>query len=192
MNANGQRYLSLLLVITGAIGLLAASILIVERIILLEDPNYVPMCSFGEVLDCGSVMTTPQAKAFGFPNAIIGIIGFSVVLTIGMAGMAGAVFRQWFWSGLQFGVIFALVFIHWLMYETLFEIRALCLYCMVVWAVTFPLFWYVTLRNLGAFDDPEVEEPGLLTDTAIARYHWVVPVVWYVVVSAIVINTFWL
>ena len=62
----------------------------------------------------------------------------------------------------------------------------------VVWAVTGPLFWYVTLRNLGAFDDPETEEPGLLTDTSIARYHWVVPAIWYIAVTALVVNTFYM
>lgn len=190
MNAN--RNFSLLMVIAGAIGLLASSTLLVERIHLLEDPSYVPMCNFGDVLDCGSVMTTAQASAFGFPNVIIGIVSFAVVLTIGMAGLAGATFKNWFWTGLQLGVIFAIVFIHWLMYQTLFNIRALCMYCMIVWAVTGPLFWYVTIRNLGAFDDPEEEEPGLLAGTALAKYHWAVPLVWYVVVTAMVVNVFWM
>lgn len=190
MSAN--RNLSLLFVIAGVIGTLAASMLLVERIELLSDPTYVPMCTFGETLNCGSVMESDQAKIFGFPNAIIGIVSFSVVLTIGMAGLAGATFKQWFWSGLQLGVIFAMVFIHWLMYQTMFEIRALCLYCMIVWAVTGPLFWYVTIRNLGAFDDPDTDEPGLLTDTALARYHWAVPLVWYVAVTALVLNTFYI
>lgn len=186
------RNLSLLLVITGIIGVLAASTLIVERIHLLEDPNYVPMCNLSDVLDCGSVMTTPQAAVFGFPNAIIGIVGFAVVTTIGMAMLSGAMFKGWFWAGLQIGVSFAIMFIHWLMYQTLFEIRALCMYCMIVWAVTGPLFWYVTIRNLGAFDDEDVDEPGLLTGTAIARYHWSVPLIWYVAVAALVTNTFWI
>lgn len=190
MNAN--RNMNLLLVVTGAIGVLAACFLIVERMITLEDPGYVPMCTFGEVLNCGSVMSTDQAKAFGFPNAIIGIIGFSVVLTTGMAGLAGAKLKQWFWNGLQIGVTFAILFIHWLMYQTLEVIYALCLYCMVVWAVTGPLFWYVTIRNLGAFDDPDEVEPGLLTGTAIARYHWAVPLIWYAIVGFVVANTFWI
>lgn len=189
---NAKRNLSLLLVITGLIGMVASVTLIVERIHLLQDPDYVPMCNISDALDCASVMTTPQAAVFGIPNAFLGIVGFSVVLTIGMAMLAGATFEGWFWGGLQIGVTFAFMFIHWLMYQTLYKIVALCLYCMIVWAVTGPLFWYVTIRNLGAFDDPDVDEPGLLTDTAISRFHWVVPIAWYAIVAGIVINTFWI
>lgn len=190
MNAN--RIFSLFLAIAGFIGTLASSILIVERIHLLEDPDYVPMCNFGEALNCATVMTSDQAAVFGFPNPIMGIVGFAIVMTIGMAGLAGATFKPWFWGGLQIGLIFAIVFIHWLMYHTLSNIRSLCLYCMIVWSVTGPLFWYVTIRNLGAFDDPESDEPGLLTGTTVARYHWAVPVVWYAIVSFFVVNTFWI
>ncbi len=189
---NSNRIFSLFLAIAGAIGTLASSMLIVERIELLEDPDYVPMCNIGEALNCATVMTSDQAAVFGFPNPIIGIVSFAVVMTIGVAGLAGASFKSWFWGGLQLGVIFAIVFIHWLMYHTLENIRSLCLYCMVVWAVTGPLFWYVTIRNLGAFDDPDSDEPGLLTGTWLSRYHWVVLLVWYAIVSYLVVNTFWL
>lgn len=189
---NSNRIFSIFLVVVGVIGVLASSMLIVERFNILGDPDYVPMCNIGEALDCATVMMSNQAAVFGFPNPLIGVVGFAVVLTIGMAGLAGATFKPWFWGGLQFGTIFAIVFIHWLMYHTLANIRSLCLYCMIVWAVTGPLFWYVTIRNLGAFDDPETDEPGLLTDTWISRFHWVVPAVWLVVVSMFVVNTFWL
>ena len=43
---------------------------------------------------------------------------------------------------------FGVVFVHWLIFQSLYVIGALCPYCMVVWAVTIPIFWYVTLHNL--------------------------------------------
>ena len=137
-----SRRLALLLTICGAIGL--AAVLLIEKIALIEDPT----CSISPILSCGSVMTTPQAEAFGFPNPIIGVTGFTIVFTIGTALLAGATMRRWYWLGLQAGVTFGLAFVHWLIFQSLFRIGALCPYCMVVWAVTVPLFLCVTLYNL--------------------------------------------
>ena len=47
----------------------------VEKIEILINPDYVPSCSLNPVLSCGSVMITPQASAFGFPNSLIGYRG---------------------------------------------------------------------------------------------------------------------
>ncbi|TCN30649.1 vitamin K epoxide reductase family protein [Kribbella orskensis] len=91
----------------------------------------------------------PQAEAFGFPNPLLGIAGFAIVTTIGAALLAGASFRRLFWLGLQAGVTFGVVFVHWLIFQSLYRIQALCPYCMAVWAVTVPIFWYVTLHNLN-------------------------------------------
>ena len=132
----------------GGIGLLAAAVLLIEKIDVIEDPDYVPTCSINPVLSCGSVMTSDQAEAFGFPNPILGVAGFAVVLTTGAAMLAGATFRRWYWLGLQAGVTFGVVFVHWLIFQSLYRIGALCPYCMVVWVVTIPLFLFVTLHNV--------------------------------------------
>jgi len=38
--------------------------------------------------------------------------------------------------------------VHWLIFQSLYRIGALCPYCMVVWVVTITVFWNVTLHNL--------------------------------------------
>jgi uncharacterized membrane protein len=139
-----------LLLIGGTVGLLAAGVLTVEKIAILRDPTHVPSCSINPVLACGTVMTKPQAEAFGLPNPLLGIAGFAMVAVVGAALLAGAGFRRWFWLGLQAGATFGVVFVHWLIFQSLYRIGALCPYCMVVWAVTIPIFWYVTLHNLRA------------------------------------------
>ena len=63
--------------IAGVVGLAAALTLTVEKIEMLINPAYVPSCSINPVLSCGSVMVTPQASAFGFPNPLIGIVAFT-------------------------------------------------------------------------------------------------------------------
>jgi uncharacterized membrane protein len=152
-----RRSLALLLTIAGAVGWLAAFVLAVERIALLKDPGYVPTCSFNPVLSCGSVMQTWQAEAFGFPNPLIGIAAFAVVTTVGVVLLTGATLPRWFWLGLETGALFGVVFVHWLIYQSLYSIGALCPYCMVVWAVTIPIFWYLTAHNLQAGHIPATD-----------------------------------
>lgn len=179
-----------LLVAGGAIGLTAAFTLLVEKIALLEDPDYVPSCSINPILSCGSIMRTDQAEAFGFPNPIIGVAGFAVVVTIGMAMLAGARFRRWFWVGLQAGVTFGIIFVHWLIFESLYRIDALCPYCTVVWAVMIPMFWYTTLHNI---DRGHVPVPAQLRRpvAAVAGYHGVVVTAWYLLIAGLVAQRFW-
>lgn len=185
-----QRYYPYLLVIASVIGLIAAFILMMEKVSLLKDPSFQPSCNINPVLSCGSIIRTPQAEAFGFPNPIIGLIGFSVVLTVGMALLAGAKFKRWFWLGLQAGTIFGLVFIHWLAYESLYAIGALCIYCMIVWTITIPLFWYTLLYNLRA---GHIKLPKSLQKVGYfaQKHHVDILVAWYVVFIALILNRFW-
>lgn len=188
--APAPRRLGWLFVIAGVIGFLAAFTLLVEKIALLEDPSYVPSCSINPILSCGSVMRTDQAEAFGFPNPIIGVAGFAVVATVGTGVLSGAAFRRWFWWGLQAGVAFGVVFVHWLIFQSLYRIDALCPYCMVVWIVTIPLFWYTTLHNLRHRRPGRVSRTGVVVGT-LTEYHGVVLTVWYLAITALIGQRFW-
>jgi len=145
-----ERPLAIGLLVGGLIGLVAAAVLLIERIRLAEDSDYVPTCSINPVLSCGNVMESAQAALLGFPNPVIGVAAFPVVITTGAAMLAGARLARWYWLGLQAGVTVAFAFICWLVFQSLYRIGALCPYCMVVWAVVIPLFWYVTARNAAA------------------------------------------
>ena len=180
------RRLALLLTIGGAIGLLAAGVLLIEKVALLENPDYVPSCSINPILSCGSVMTTDQAEAFGFPNPIIGVAGFAAVLTTGVALLAGATYRRWYWLGLQAGVTFGVAFVHWLIFQSLYRIGALCPYCMVVWVVTIAIFLHVTLANVLAG-----RLPGGGATAVVDEYRGVVLTAWFLVIAALIAKRFW-
>ncbi|MFC8449108.1 vitamin K epoxide reductase family protein [Kitasatospora sp. NPDC057223] len=184
------RPLALLLVLVGLTGLIASAVLTLDKIRLLEDPSYVPGCSINPVISCGSVMRSVQAEAFGFPNPLLGLAAFAVVICVGAGSLAGAEFRRWFWLGLQLGSALGLFFTHWLIVQALYRIGALCPYCMLVWAATIALFWYVTLHNLrtGVIPVPPRLRPAV---REAARYHWAVPVLWYAVIALLVLNRFW-
>lgn len=136
------------LLVGGTVGLVAAFVLVLEKIALLADSEYVPTCSINPVLNCGSIMKTAQAEVFGFPNPLIGVASFSVVMATGAVLLAGARPARWYWWGLQAGVTFGAGFVTWLIFQSLYRIGALCPYCMVVWVVVIPTFWYVTLHNM--------------------------------------------
>lgn len=137
-----------LLVITGAVGWLAAGTLVLEKLAVLQDPNHVTVCDVNPWISCGEVMKTWQSSLFGFPNMFIGIVAFAVVITVGMALLAGAQFGRWFWVGLQTGVTLGFVFVVWLWSQALYDIHVLCPFCMIVWAAMIPMFVWTTVRNV--------------------------------------------
>ncbi|MFV0460036.1 MAG: vitamin K epoxide reductase family protein [Actinomycetales bacterium] len=131
-----SRVVGWFLTVFGLIGLLASATLMIEKVELLIDPTFVPSCNINPILSCGSVMVTPQASVFGFPNPVIGVATFPVVAATGLAVLAGARMRGWYWWGLLAGTLGGVVFIHWLAFQSIFVIGALCPYCMVAWVCT--------------------------------------------------------
>jgi uncharacterized membrane protein len=185
--ARAPRGPAWLYVVGGLVGLAASFALTVEKLQKLANPAYVPTCSINPVISCGSVMDSAQAAVLGFPNPLIGVAAFPVVVTVGAVLLAGNVAPRWFWLGMQAGTTLAVIFIHWLVVQSLYEIHALCPYCMVVWIVTIPLFWYTTLHNLtiGNFGG------GRTVGAALSRFHSLVLVVWYLVIVVLVLQAFW-
>jgi uncharacterized membrane protein len=170
--------------IAGVVGLAAAVTLTIEKIKLLENPAYVPSCSINPVLSCGSVMVTPQAAAFGFPNPLIGIVAFTVVLVTGVLAIAKVPLPHWYWTGLATGTLLGVVFIHWLIYQSLYTIGALCPYCMVVWAVTIPLLIVVSSIALAP-------ARGNAVVRTVHQWRWSLVALWFTALILLILVRFW-
>ncbi|HEV7419243.1 MAG TPA: vitamin K epoxide reductase family protein [Mycobacterium sp.] len=179
---------ALWVLIAGVVGLAAAVTLTIEKIKLLENPAYVPSCSINPVLSCGSVMVTPQAAAFGFPNPLIGIVAFSVVVVSGVLAVAKVPLPRWYWAGLALGTTLGVVFIHWLVYQSLYTIGALCPYCMVVWAVTIPLLVVVASIALAPTDG---ERNGNAMARSIHQWRWSLVALWFTALILLILVRFW-
>lgn len=186
----GGRALAWLLLVAGLVGLGAAFVLTVEKFALAADPTYVPSCSINPVLSCGSVMATEQAEVFGFPNSLLGVAGFAVLAATGAALLAGARLAGWYWAALQVGMTAAVVFVHWLVFQSLYRIGALCPYCMVVWAVTIPAFWYVTLQTAATLAARAPAPVRRVVDVARSS-HTVVLTAWFLVIIGAITHRFW-
>ncbi|MBG6179328.1 vitamin K epoxide reductase family protein [Arthrobacter sp. CAN_A1] len=143
-----DRPFGLLLVITGLVGWLASGQLVLERLAVYADPDYVTSCDVNAFVSCGEVFKTWQASLLGFPNPLLGIVAFSVIITTGAMLLGGAQVARWYWLSLQVGVSLGMVFTVWLWSQALFAIGILCTYCIVVWAAMIVLTIFLTSRNM--------------------------------------------
>ncbi len=170
--------------VAGVLGLAAALALTIEKIEILINPAYVPSCSINPVLSCGSVMITKQASVFGFPNPLIGIVAFTVVLVTGVLAVAKVTLPRWYWGGLAIGTLLGAGFVHWLIFQSLYRIGALCPYCMVVWAITIPLLVVATSIAL---------QPRLEHGVArfVYQWRWSLVTLWVAAVILLILVRFW-
>ena len=184
------KILTWVLIIGGIIGFACAVVITQDKIHLLANPNYRPSCDLNPVVACSNVMQSKQSTAFGFSNPYIGLATFPILTTIGLALLAGAKFKRWFWVGLEAGAVFGFGFIHWLFFESVYRIHSLCPYCMVVWVITMTTFLYVTINNLeqGYIKLPKYHDQitGFLR-----RHHLDLLLLWALVIFALIMHHFW-
>jgi uncharacterized membrane protein len=176
--------LAIFLIVAGVIGWTAAFALTVEKFVLLTDPTEALGCDFSVLVQCRANLESWQGSLFGFPNPIIGLAAWIAPIVVGVALLAGARFARWFWVVFNLGVVGALVFVIWLISQSVFVLGTLCPWCMVTWSVTIPLFWALTLYNLKAGNLPLPERGRRI---AAALYGWIpaITLACYVVVAVI-------
>lgn len=138
----------LFLVLCGGIGLTASMALSVEKIEKLANPDAGLSCDFSVLVQCTANLDSAQGAAFGVPNPFLGLIGFALVLGIGVSVLAVPHFARWFWVLFNLGVAGAFAFVVWLIGQSIYVLGTLCPWCLVVWVTTIPLFLFVTARNL--------------------------------------------
>jgi uncharacterized membrane protein len=185
-SARPSRAVVVALVLSSAFGLVASFTLLLEKIRGLQDPAYRPSCSLNPVVSCGSVMNSEQAGVFGFPNPMIGVAAFGALVAIALALVAGARFARWYWWGMLAGTTFGLVFVHWLITQSLYEINALCPYCMVVWVCTVTAFLAVVSHLIRT---SPARLPGWVR--GLPGWAMVIGVIWVVAVAGLIAERFW-
>lgn len=132
----------------GIVGLLASFVLTVEKFHLLEEPNATLSCSFNLVLNCSTVMQTWQSAVFGFPNMLIGLMAYSVVITLAVFGLAGVRFPRKLLIAANICFALGALFAYWLFFSSLYVIEVLCPWCLIVTFATTMLFATLTHYNL--------------------------------------------
>lgn len=198
-----QKIYPYILIVLSAVGLLASAILTNDAILLAKNPEADLPCNINPFLSCTSVATVWQSSVFGFPNAILGTIAFSLLFGLGLAlllqtiereSLTEKIFgvnkhRKIFWSLVNLGSLASVIFVLWFAYQSIFIIRSLCIYCMVIWAVTWPIFLYTTIWNIKE-DHFCLNSIHKNFHKFLEKNHKEILLTWYIVIIATIIVKF--
>jgi len=136
------------MLVSSVLSLVASFVLSMDALRLAEDPNADLGCNINAVISCGTVANSWQSSLLGFPNAFLGLITEPVVITIAVASLARVSFPRWFMVAAQVVYTVGLVFAYWLFYEAMFDIGALCPWCLLVTLATTLVFFEMTYVNI--------------------------------------------
>jgi uncharacterized membrane protein len=89
-----------------------------------------------------------QSSVLGFPNAFLGLVTEPVVITIAVAALGGVRFPRWFMFAAQVVYTIGLGFAYWLFHQAMFDIGALCPWCLLITLATTLVFFEMTYVNI--------------------------------------------
>jgi len=159
-----HRFTLIEMLISSVLSLYAAFVLSVDAIKLASDPYTELSCNISSKISCATVGLSWQAQALGFPNAFLGLIFEPIVITLGVAMLAGVRFPRWFMLGAQALYTIAIAFAYWLFLQAYFVIGALCPWCLLVTVTTTLVFASLTRINIL---DGNLRFPGSMHDRVV-------------------------
>jgi uncharacterized membrane protein len=176
------------LIFFGIVGWAASFGLTLERLHVAADPTASTSCDISPFISCKSVMLSEQAALLGFPNPLIGLSAYFAPILVGVAMFAGAKFKSWFWQLFLLGHLGAFVFVIWLFTQSAYSIGALCIYCMVAWTATIPLFWSI----LGyTAKEGHLGQKMTRFGQILFEWAWVVILLNYLIIITLILIEFW-
>lgn len=137
------------LLLAGALGLLAAFSLTMEKINGLTHPDSGASCDFSLLVQCSANLNSQAGAIFGFPNPLLGLMAWPFVLATGVLVLFSVKLPKVWWYGFFLGVTGALIFVSWLQYQSIMVLGTLCPWCMVTWFAVIPT-WWATFTHMGS------------------------------------------
>lgn len=183
-----DRGLGLLLIVLGGVGLIASFALTLEYLHSLTEPDAQLLCDISLFVTCQPAMMSSAGSVLGFPNIILGLVCFTIAVVSGVILVAGIRLPTWYWVCLNLGLLGGAVLITYLQWFSGFQLRALCLWCMIIWTATIPL---VALTTIGNLAQGRLGKAAAKVGRELTGWAWVVVVVWYLAVIGLVLAGMW-
>ncbi len=152
--------LYLTMTIGSVIGFVASFLQIMDKISLLKDSSAKLACNISDALNCTTVLNSQQASVLGPPNALISTIMFCFLLAIALVGLTGGAISKKMRFIAQFLAIFTLAFGSWFLYQSIFVIESLCIYC--VFNTLGLLLINATWLRINYLDTDPNSKPGII------------------------------
>lgn len=133
----------------GMAGVVAMTWQASERISMLKNPTAPLNCNLNPVIDCGSVLNDRLAALFGFPNAFIGMIVFAMLMLSGLFMLGGTKPNRTYRLIVMLLATVLMGFSAWFFGVSLYVIGKICIFCLVGWLASVPIFVYSLHSWLG-------------------------------------------
>jgi len=126
-----DKYRFLILTIGAGIGLIAAFLQTIEKLVLLQNKDAILQCNISSIFNCSTVLNASQSSLFGFPNSLICIMIFTFLMSIGLVGLSESKLTKKVLYGTQALALFMLAFALWFLFTSTYVIGAICIFCLV-------------------------------------------------------------
>ncbi|MBW4062060.1 hypothetical protein HJC99_05810 [Candidatus Saccharibacteria bacterium] len=178
------------ILISSLVGLVASIVLTYDQVNIWLNPGYLAPCTLNPVLSCGSVIHSGLGHVFGVPAPFLGLVMFPALAAFGLIAATGATLKRRHYLALQAAVTGSALFAVWLFWLSLYQIKALCPYCLVTDVAVYTVAWYVTLYNI---------QQGYILANArcrrfnafVLKYNLELLLTFFVVVTAFTLHHFW-
>jgi uncharacterized membrane protein len=148
------RSLAVVVTVAAVTGLIAATALTIDKLALLSNPGAVLTCNLSLLVSCSKGLVSWQGSLLGFPNSIVGMAAWAILLAVGIIMFTASELSRLVWMGLNVGLAGAFALVVFLIAQSIFVLGGLCPWCMVTWAVTIPVFFAVSAFNLRNWAGP--------------------------------------
>lgn len=157
-----------------------------ERIAMLKNPGAILNCNLNPIIDCGTVLGNKLSALFGFPNAFIGMIVFAMLALSGLFMLVGTKPNKAYRNIVMILSTILLGFSVWFFSVSLYIINKICIFCVVGWVVSIPIFIYSFANWAVAAKNKSLQKAG----SFVQKNHINIIVVAYAVMLAMYLLKF--